>query len=245
MTNFNAIRIVLVNTSHPGNIGAAARAMKVMGLSRLYLVSPVRFPAPEATAMAAGADDILENAIVTKTLEEALEGTSFVIGTSARLRQLSAPCFDPQDAAVKICEEAENREAAILFGEERIGLTNEHLSRCHAYVSIPCNPEFSSLNLAQAVQVIAYELRRAQGVNLSIYENTEKETLATAEELEGFYDHLYRLMVLTKFLDPEKPKRLMERLRRLFNRTRLESREVNILRGIFTAAEQLKKEREI
>jgi tRNA (cytidine32/uridine32-2'-O)-methyltransferase len=231
------IRIVLVNTSHPGNIGGAARAMKNMGLSRLVLVDPNVFPSAEASARASGADDILANAVVVPTLEEALVGCSLVMGTSARDRSLPWPLLDPRACAAKAMEGAQaGGEVALVFGREHAGLTNEELQRCHFHVHIPSAPEFSSLNLAAAVQVLAYEVRLAF-LALATAEPTQAEPaveLATTEELEGFYGHMEATLVDIGFLDPEKPRHLMARLRRLYSRCRLERTEVSILRGILT-----------
>lgn len=232
------IRIVLVNTSHPGNIGGAARAMKNMGLSRLVLVDPHVFPSPEASARASGADDILANAQVVPTLEEALVGCSLVMGTSARDRSLPWPLLDPRACATKAVEDARaGGEVALVFGREHAGLTNEELQRCHFHVHIPSAPEFSSLNLAAAVQVLAYEVRLAFLALAQVAPSAPAEApveLATAEELEGFYGHMEATLVDIGFLDPEKPRHLMARLRRLYSRCRLERTEVSILRGILT-----------
>jgi tRNA (cytidine32/uridine32-2'-O)-methyltransferase len=230
------IRVVLVETSHPGNIGAAARAMKTMGLGRLYLVRPKVYPHAEATARASGAGDVLARAVVCASLDDALGDVQLVIGTSARARTLEPPRLDPRACAAKVGAAAVASEAALLFGRERTGLTNAELDRCHYVTTIPCNPNYCSLNLAAAVQVIAYELMLAAGPPGQHAEPAQDaEPWATAREIELFYRHLEDTLIALAFLDPANPRHLMRRLRRLFNRTRLSAREVNILRGILTA----------
>jgi TrmH family RNA methyltransferase len=239
--SFNRIRIVLVATSHAGNIGAAVRAMKTMGLARLVLVAPLNFPDAEATARAVGAEDLLQTAQVCASLDEAIRDCSFVIGTSARSRRIAWPTLAPDAAAARVLQEAETNEVAILFGRERTGLTNEELDRCQALVHIPTDPDFSSLNLAAAVQIVAYELRRSllgATVSLKPAEESLGEPLASAAEVQRFYEHLEQVMTETGFLDPENPKLLMRRLMRLYNRARLSTNEVNILRGILTAVQR-------
>lgn len=235
------IRIVLVNTTHPGNIGAVARAMKTMGLTRLHLVGPQGFPSAEATARAAGADDILARATVCADLDAALTGARLILGTSARARSISWPELDPRQAIAEAANTA--GDVAILFGRERYGLTNEELQRCHYLVKIPANPEFRSLNIASAVQVLAYELRMAQPVA----ENPEEDTgelFATAEDMEGFYAHLENTLLETGFLSQDKPRvTMMKRLRRLFNRARPDQTEINILRGILTSIQKPKNQK--
>lgn len=230
----NRLRIVLVETSHPGNIGAAARAMKTMGLTQLVLVNPAEFPHADAAARASGAVDILERARVVKTLDEALAGCALVAGTSARRRGLGPPELLPRDCAARLtAEAAAGREAALLFGRERTGLTNEELDRCHILVNIPANPEYASLNLAAAVQVLAYECRLAHAAAPAAAERDG--TPATAEEMERLYEHLESAALASGFLDPENPKHLMRRLRRLFNRAQPDQNEVHILRGLLSA----------
>ncbi|WP_439886162.1 tRNA (cytosine(32)/uridine(32)-2'-O)-methyltransferase TrmJ [Pseudomonas sp. MBLB4123] len=237
------IRVVLVNTSHPGNIGGAARAMKNMGLSRLVLVDPVDFPSGDAVARASGATDILDAAQVVGTLEEALVGCSLVLGTSARDRRIPWPLLDPRECGVASCEQAaQGGEVALVFGREYAGLTNEELQRCQFHVHIPSDPQFSSLNLAAAVQVLAYEVRMAWLVAQDRPTKVAKvETTAmldmqpvTADELESFYAHLELSLVEIGFLDPAKPRHLMSRLRRLYGRSGISKLEMNILRGILT-----------
>ena len=240
----NRIRIVLVNTTHPGNIGAAARAMKTMGLSQLVLVSPEHFPHHEATFRAVGADDLLENAVVVNTLPDALKDCEWVIGASVRQRKLSRQIYDPKACAEKIRDELTGK-VAIVFGRESSGLTTEELSFCHDQIAIPTDPDFSSLNVASAVQVIAYELRMAMlsGQNKITIKPCAQDPLASADEVAGFYAHLKETLLAIKFLDHKQPKRLMERLQLLFNRSHLTVTELNILRGILRAVENtLKKQ---
>jgi tRNA (cytidine32/uridine32-2'-O)-methyltransferase len=229
------VRIVLINTSHPGNIGSAARAMKTMGLSELYLVEPHFFPHRKADEMATGAVDILENAKRVATLEEAIGDCSLVVGTSARSRAIPWPMLSPRELGEKVAQESQTK-IAILFGREHSGLTNEELQRCHFHIHIPSNPEYSSLNIAAAVQVIAYELRVASEKELP-KENWDYQ-FASAKDMEGLYEHLEKVMIKIDFLNPEVPRQLMARLRRLFNRARLDVMEMNILRGILGSVEK-------
>jgi len=231
------VRIVLINTSHPGNIGAVARAMKNMNLRELHLVTPKSFPNADATARASGADDILANAEVHPVLDSAIAECSLVIGTSARPRSIAWPQLDPRQCAELVLSESKRHPVAILFGREHSGLTNAELDCCHFLVQIPTNPGFTSLNVASAVQIIAYELLvtgRQAPTDIQI----GGEQLTTMEETELFYKALEEVLVEIDFLDPQSPKhlrRLMRRLRRLFNRIRLNRNEMNILRGILTA----------
>jgi tRNA/rRNA methyltransferase len=233
----NNIRIVLSHTSHPGNIGAAARAMKTMGLERLYLVNPKAFPDSVADARAAGASDVLENAQVCATLDEALAGTVLAVAVTARRRDLSHEMLSAHQAASRMIELAAQGEVALLFGTEMSGLSNAELDKCQLLVTIPANPEFTSLNLASAVQILAYELRMAF---LGARETPAAKAMEAAsfEDVERFYQHLERTMIDTGFLDPACPGRLMQRLRRLFARARPEKEEVSILRGILTSVEK-------
>lgn len=224
------VRVVLVSTSHPGNIGAAARAMKTMGLADLRLVNPKYFPDPQAEAMASGAGDLLQRARVCATLDEALEGAVLAAGASARGRELRAETMDARAAALRLAGEAAHHPVALVFGAEQAGLTTEELSRCQLLVRIPTNPDYASLNLAASVQVLAYELRMAA---VGAPEPPPPEfPPASLDDMERFYEHLEQTLLATGFLDPYNPKRLMPRLRRLFSRARLEREEVNILRGI-------------
>jgi TrmH family RNA methyltransferase len=228
------IRIVLVNPTHPGNIGAAARAMKTMGLSRLHLVTPEHFPHADASARASGADDLLVNAAVCDNLEAALSGCALVFGASARHRRMEWPERTPRQAA----EEAHGciGEVAFVFGREHSGLTNQELAHCNALVHIPCDTEFSSLNLAAAVQVIAYELRLASLESPAAHDGVERP--ADAAAIERFHAHLEETLIAIGFLDPANPRKLMQRLRRLFGRVRLDDNEVNILRGVLTQVQK-------
>lgn len=237
---FSSVKIVLINTTHPGNIGATARAMKNMGLNQLCLVCPKTFPAAEATARASGAEDILEGALVVDSLDKALADCHWILGLSARLRKISAPILDSREAAIKILnliKENPGQKVALLFGQEQSGLLNEALDKCHFQIIIPANEAFPSLNLAQAVQVIAYELRMS-AVQPTLEKSSSKEPepeLATAIEMEDFYHHLAETLIQIEFLNPKQPGHLMTYLRRLFNRSSVNKRELNILRGILTA----------
>jgi TrmH family RNA methyltransferase len=231
------IRIVLINTTHPGNIGAAARAMKTMGLSSLHLVTPKIFPNAEATAMASGADDLLQTAVVHDSLDSALEGCALVLGTSARLRSLPMPLLDARAASERAIAESAGHEVAILFGRESYGLTNEEMQRCQFLVNIPANPAYSSLNLAQAVQILGYELRVAAMGGAGVAQAPLDWEPVDAVQMERFFEHLEQTLLDLRFLNPNQPKRLMMRLRRLFNRARPDQNEINILRGILKASQ--------
>jgi TrmH family RNA methyltransferase len=227
------IRFVLFQPTHPGNIGATARAIKTMGFRELVLVNPERYPDPEARARSSGALDVLEAATVTATLSQALRGCGLVIGASARHRRLGMPEIDPRECARQLLDAASTMPAAVVFGPERSGLTNAELDLCNAILYIPANPAYSSLNLAMAVQILAWELRCAQGIETSA--PPPEAPPAELEDLELFYEHLQRVLLASGFLDPGNPRQLMRRLRRLFNRTRLDQNELNILRGILAA----------
>lgn len=229
---FDSIRIVLVATSHPGNIGSTARAMKTMGLSRLYLVSPKSFPDRVANELAAGSDDVLENAVVTDSLAEALLGCQMVFATSARIRDIALEELMPSACAEKVSLQGEGTEIALVFGREHAGLTNDELLHCHYQVCIPSDPAYSSLNVSQAVQIMVYELRKALSEPIGV--KKRREICATVEEVEGFFEQLQGVLMAIDFLKPTNPKRLLQRLRRLFHRAKLEQKEVNILRGILT-----------
>lgn len=230
------VRIILVNTSHPGNIGSVARAMKTMGLSKLYLVSPKLFPHDKAIEMASHAVDILEKAIVVPTLAEAIADCHLVIGTSSRSRTIPWPLLTPRECALKAVKEPAETNIALIFGREQTGLTNDELHCCHYHVSIPSNPEYNSLNIAAAVQILAYELRVASTADSTL--SKWDYDYANSEELEGFYQHLERVLIEIEFLNPKAPRQLMRRLRRLFNRAQLDVMEVNILRGILGVVEK-------
>lgn len=231
-----AIRFVLVEPSHAGNIGAAARALKNMGLRELVLVQPTPFMTDEAYARAAGADDVLANAQVHATLDDALADCQLVIGTSARDRRIEWPALSPREAAARLLAEATPaRPVALVFGRERTGLTNAELDRCQAYVTIPTDPSFASLNLAAAVQIMAYELAVARNA----HPRQRSEWVPASQlEIRRLYEHLYTVLVELEFLDPTNPRKLMRRLMRMFNRAELEQNEVNILRGILTAVQR-------
>jgi TrmH family RNA methyltransferase len=231
------IRIVLINTTHPGNIGATARAMKVMGMSNLHLVAPKIFPNAEATAMASGADDLLQRAVIHDSLESALEGCSLVLGTSARLRSLPMPQMDLRSAAQSILAEQQEQDVAILFGQERAGLTNDEIHRCHQLVHVDTDPDFGSLNLSQAVQLMAYELRMAVIGGAGTVLAPPDWVPVDAGQMEMFFVHLEQTLLDIGFMNPEQPKRLMARMRRLFNRARPDQNEINILRGILAASQ--------
>jgi tRNA/rRNA methyltransferase len=232
------IRIVLCETSHPGNIGAAARAMKTMGISDLRLVNPERFPDREAQWRATKGADILDRAQVHATLDDALKGAAFVIACSARNRDIAVVNVGVREAALRAAGVAASQPVAFVFGNESAGLSNDAVNKCQLLASIPADPQYSSLNLGSAVQVVAYELRMAT-VQLEPAEAPGE--LAAHEAIEGFYEQLERMMVDTGFFDPAHPTKLMPRIRRLFGRTRLEREEVNILRGILKAITQPKK----
>jgi TrmH family RNA methyltransferase len=231
------VRIVLVGTTHPGNIGAVARAMKNMGLSDLALVNPRHFPHEDAIARASGATDLLDSATVVSTLAEALTDCVYVAGASARARALGWPTIGPRDCAERMMLEGKKGKVAAVFGPEKSGLHNDDLDLCHTLLTIPTNPEFSSLNLAMAVQVLTYELRVASTLDGGPGFESEAPP-ATGEQMEHFYQHLEKVFGAVKFLDPENPRYLMRRMRRMFIRARPDVNEVNILRGFLTAIER-------
>ncbi|EAR56961.1 putative RNA methyltransferase, TrmH family protein [Photobacterium sp. SKA34] len=232
------IRVVLVGTSHPGNIGSAARAMKVMGLTNLVLVDPACEIDSHTIALAAGAADVVENAKIVKTLDEAVADCGFVVGSSARSRTLEWPQLDPRENGIKVVAESNLHPVAILFGRERTGLTNEELQKCHCHVYIPANPEYSSLNLAMAVQTVSYEVRMAYLDSQKYTGKTEVEEYPRAQELEMFYEHLEKVTRQTRFINKNHPGVVMAKLRRLFTRARPEQQELNILRGILSSVEK-------
>jgi len=240
-------RIVLVNTSHPGNIGGAARAMKNMGIHNLVLVEPRDFPRGKADARSAGAQDVLEDAIVVDTLAEAIQGCSLVVGTSARSRNIPWPLLDPRETAAQALAELPKHQVAFVFGREDRGLTNEELHLCNFHVHIPSHEEFSSLNLAAAVQVITYELRMALlaankgDTPKPIWGTQWDEELATNDQMEKLFEHMAQTLIEVEFLDPESPRQLMARLRRLYVRARMDRIEHNIMRGILTAIQRTLK----
>jgi tRNA/rRNA methyltransferase len=227
------VRVVLSHPSHPGNIGAAARALKTMGLSRLYLVNPRKFPHPDAKAMASGALNVLNEARVCASLDEALAETVLAAAISARQRELTPTVKVAREAAQELVAVAARDPVALVFGTEMSGLNREEVARCQMLVHIPANPEYSSLNLAAAVQVLCYELRMVAVARVAPVEPVPE--LARLEEVELFYQTLEQTFIEIGFLDPEYPRRLMPRLRRLFSRTRLEREELNLLMGILKA----------
>ncbi len=232
------VRIILVGTTHPGNIGAVARAMKNMGLNELVLVNPRYFPHDDATARASGAEDILDGARVVESLDQALADCVFAAGASARSRAIDWPSMPPRECAERLVQESVAGNVAVVFGPEKSGLTNEDLDRCNTLLTIPTDPDFSSLNIAMAVQIICYELRLLQHEESQAVD--PESPPATGEEIEHFYTHLETVLTDSGFLDPDKPRLLMRRLRRLFVKAEPDKNEINILRGILTALEPSK-----
>jgi len=245
MTMLQNVRIVLVETSHTGNMGSVARAMKTMGLTNLWLVNPLVKPDSQAIALAAGASDVIGEAKIVDTLDEALAGCSLVVGTSARSRTLPWPMLDPRECGIKSIAEAQHAPVAIVFGRERVGLTNDELQKCHYHVAIQANPEYSSLNLAMAVQILAYEVRIAwlatQEEGQVAAPAPETEVYPLVDDLERFYVHLEKALSESGFIRPTHPGQVMSKLRRLFTRARPESQELNILRGMLSSLEQQHK----
>lgn len=238
--NLQQIRVVLVETSHPGNIGAIARAMKNMGLSQLVLVNPKEFPSQVASARASSATDILDQAKVVNSLDEALVGCKIAFGASARLRKVSWPQLDVRETASLALKTVadNNASVAMVFGREDSGLSNAEMDKCNYLSHIPSNPTYSSLNIAQAVQVFSYECLMATNVKSVHQKEGYRHKLASNDQLEGFYDHLYQALQDIGFLDPNKNARFMRRMRRLFNRSQLDIKEVDILRGIMRATQR-------
>jgi tRNA (cytidine32/uridine32-2'-O)-methyltransferase len=239
MQTLEHIRIVLVETSHPGNIGGAARAMKTMGLSSLWLVRPERFPDPQADWRAVDAVDVLDGARICTHLDEAIDDCGYVLGTSARHRRLPWTSLTARSAALSIVAEPATRPIAILFGRETSGLNNDELQRCNAHIEIPANPAYPSLNLAMAVQVICYELFQSAQIRAGITHEVEWDRRpATVADLERLYAHLDRVLGAIEFYDPANPRQALTRLRRLFSRVRPDETEVRMLRGILTQVER-------
>lgn len=264
----NNIRIVLVETSHNGNIGSVARAMKTMGITKLYLVNPKANIDSHAVALAAGASDIIGDAKIVSSLDEAISGCELVIATSARSRSLDWPILTPREAGTKIVEESQRAEIAVVFGRERSGLTNHELQQCHYHLAVDTNPEYSSLNLAMAVQIVCYEIRTNWLLNHSAAEisdvaSTSKQMIDTiqdisgqldephtkkvkkefdiyppVEDLERFYQHLESVLQKSHFIRKSHPGQIMSRLRRLYARARPNLQELNILRGILASVEK-------
>jgi tRNA (cytidine32/uridine32-2'-O)-methyltransferase len=234
------IRYVLVRTSHPGNIGSSARAMRTMGFSRMALVSPLRFPDREASALAAGADDVLESAGIHEGLVDALAGTSLALGLSARRRGVDLEEISPREAASRaLAAAARGEQVALVFGNERTGLENEELARCHAMVRIPSVDDFSSLNLSQAVQVMAYELRVASLGEVAPPLRADAELPADAAQMERFYEHLGQMLDDIDFHKGRAPTTIMLRLRKLFQRAQMDERELRVMHGIFADAQRM------
>lgn len=244
MFDFNQLTVVLVNTSHPGNIGATARAMKNMGLDKLTLVQPEQFPSGVAVGRAVSAVDILDNARVVDSLQEAVADCGLVIGASARSRKIPWPMLNPEQCADKVIKSGKNNKVALVFGREDAGLNNEELQQCHFHVQIP-TADFNSLNLASAVLVICYELHKAalamEDLPAIAEDDFWDQEKANGEQVEHFYRHLERVMIAIDFHDPENPRQLMQRMRRLFSRIRIDVMEMNILRGILTNIEYMIK----
>ena len=230
----NNVRVVLSHTTHPGNIGAAARAMKTMGLHDLYLVNPRHFPDVQADTMSAGAEDVLRAAVTCSSIEEALQGTVLVVAMTARLRDISHQVLTPREAMPLLAQHAAQHPVALLFGTEMSGLTNEEMGKSHVLVRIPANPDYSSLNLAAAVQVVCYELSVAMMHGGSNWKAMESEP-ARHEEVEGLFRHMEETLTQIGFFNTRFPNKLMLKLRRLYARARLEQEEVNMLRGILSA----------
>lgn len=231
---FNRLRFVLVDTSHPGNIGATARAMKTMGFHDLVLVNP-RFEDvlshPEAIAFASGAQDILASAKIVTDFRQAIADCNFVAAVSARLREFSPPIMTPREFSLEVQQRAIH-QVALVFGSERYGLPNDIVLQAQTLINIPANPDYSSLNLAQAVQLLAYELRVTALAMAQTKKSAEVENLASHDEIQGMLRHLEQALIEIQFLRPDNPKKLMPRLSRLFARARLEQEEIHILRGI-------------
>ncbi|ENM3963164.1 tRNA (cytosine(32)/uridine(32)-2'-O)-methyltransferase TrmJ [Vibrio cholerae] len=233
------VKVVLVGTTHSGNIGSAARAMKVMGLSQMVLVDPQCQVDAQAIALAAGASEIALNAQIYPTLEAAVADCGLVVGTSARSRTLEWPMLEPRECGEKLISEANQHSVAMVFGRERTGLTNDELQLCHYHVCVPANPEYSSLNLAMAVQLLSYEVRMAYlALQQSSQNSTLQEEYPRHQELERFYAHLEQVIMQTEFISAQQPGQVMNKLRRMFTRARPEAQEVNILRGILTSVQK-------
>ncbi|MGE9552320.1 tRNA (cytosine(32)/uridine(32)-2'-O)-methyltransferase TrmJ [Erwinia amylovora] len=239
------IRIVLVETSHTGNMGSVARAMKTMGLTNLYLVNPLVKPDSQAIALAAGASDVIGEAHIVDTLDEALTGCSLVVGTSARSRSLPWPMLDPRECGMKSVQEGQQAPVALVFGRERVGLTNEELQKCHYHVAIAANPEYSSLNLAMAVQIIAYEVRMAflqSQESEQPQPSGEESPYPLVDDLERFYQHMEQMMINSGFIREGNPGQVISKMRRLYTRARPQRDELNILRGMLSSLEKPRSE---
>ena len=234
----NTVKVVLVGTTHPGNIGAAARAIKNMGIFNLALVEPKEFPSDIAIYRSKAAKDILENAEIYESLEDAIAGCKLIVGTSARARSVPWPVFNPRDAAEEMLKISKQGNVAIVFGREDRGLTNDELGLCNFHVHIPSDPKYSSLNLSQAVQILAYEIRLAYSRDEVISEVKWDVDLANNEQTERLIDHMEELMQDVEFYDVENPRKLLLRVRRFFKRSKIDVMEANIFRGLFSAIQK-------
>ncbi|MCK5893046.1 MAG: tRNA (cytosine(32)/uridine(32)-2'-O)-methyltransferase TrmJ [Endozoicomonadaceae bacterium] len=236
------IRIVMIRTWHPGNIGAALRAMKTMGLSHLTLVNPSQWPHPDAEVMAAGAIDLIDRVLIADSLSEAIADCSLVIGTSARNRSFSWPMLNPRTCGQQIIRESTNRQVSLVFGQETMGMTNDELQQCHYHVCIPANPEYPVLNVAAAVQTLCYEIRQSyeEACNRKEEPVTQNDTITYPSifAMEQFYQHLEQALYDVNFIIRQHPGNAMTKLRRLFNRARPETEEMNMLRGILSRIQQ-------
>lgn len=233
---FDNIRFVLAETTHPGNIGSTARAMKNMALERLYLVNPRVFPHSDATVRASNAQDVLAKATVCTSIADAVADCSLVLGSSNRNRKVPLPVYSPRQCAELVHQNvAEGQQVAVLFGRERVGLLNEELDLCHGMIQIPTNPDYSSLNLASAAQLIAYEIFCGAAAQEATDQTTD---FASAQDLERLHEHLEKVLIDIEFLDPTQPKHLMRRMRRMIAKIRPDMTELNILRGILSAVAQ-------
>lgn len=240
----DSVRIVLVNTSDCRNIGSAARAMKTMGLKNLTLVDPIEMPNGQAQALAAGATDVLADLTVVDTLEEAVKDCGLVVGTSARSRTLPWPMLDPRECGEKMIAEAPQYPVALVFGRESSGLTNEELQLCHFHVQIPANPEYSSLNLAMAVQTLSYEVRMAFLAQENAQYEKEETEYPVVEETERMFEHFEQALKATGFIVPSHPGLVMTKLRRFLNRARPDVKEVKMMRGILASVEKAARNNE-
>ncbi|MDP0587694.1 MAG: tRNA (cytosine(32)/uridine(32)-2'-O)-methyltransferase TrmJ [Candidatus Endonucleobacter bathymodioli] len=246
----NNIRIILINTYHPGNIGSTARAMKTMGLNNLYLVAPQNFPAVDAKRMAAGAQDTLANARVVSTFDESITDCSLVIGTSARSRNMPIPMLEPISCAEKLINESAHSQVALAFGQETMGMSNEDLLKCHYHVTVPANPEYPVMNISASAQILCYEIYQAHNRllhsshSLSSTDNTESTEIKPfpqIEQMELFYEDLENTLKDIGFIIRQHPGLAMTRLRRFFNRARPEIKELKMLRGILKAIQRYKR----
>ena len=234
----NSVKVVLVGTTHPGNIGATARAMKNMGILDLALVEPKEFPSDVATFRSKAAKDILEKASVHRSLAEAISECELVVGTSARGRTVPWPVLNPREAAEEMHKSSRNGKVAIVFGREDRGLTNEELGLCNFHVHIPSDPEYSSLNLSQAVQILAYEIRLSYLKDQHVNKGYWDVELANNEQTERLINHMDELMQEVDFYDVENPRKLLVRVRRFFKRSKIDIMEANIFRGLFATIQK-------